>query len=334
MLVLSFRDMSTSRCSAVTAAAVYELAGVAPGLQWQPPPRLTLANWGQVRRGLAGKHVCFLLHGFNVDRDNGYTGFGAAGQEMGTSGALPGAAPPAGPLDLSVKGVDVVVPVLWAGDWYLPINYPFLLPDIRLTGGYFADLILSSATQMSRVSFVTHSMGVRVALETIQQTMAKAKKAGYRTPVFDTAIFTAGAASDEVLDDPDYADAVDAVDRFVVVSSRADTILSDFFPGGNAVEQALWENDPGADAALGRYGPRLKQGSKALGKTRWYEIPQGSGDRLDANHGDYFPSPWEPVPDYPNGWSAKRITIGEISQAVLDNQALAWPPAKPVTPRP
>ena len=330
MLVLSFRDMSTPRCSAVTTAAMYHLNPVTPATIWDPPPRLKLADWSDVYSALAGRHVCFLVHGFNVDRDRGYTGFGAAAQEMGRSGALPLLGPPDGPQQLTVPGVEVVVPVLWSGDWYLPINYPFLLPDVRLTGKYFAQLIASSATQMVRVSFVTHSMGARVVLETVQQTLAAAKTSGRRTPTFDTAIFTAAATSDEVLDDPDYADAVDAIERFVVVSSRADTVLSGAFPLGNAVEQALWPNDPGADDALGRYGPRLKPGSKALGKTEWYEIPPNVGQ----DHGDYFPWPWSAVPPYPNGWSDKRVSIGKLSQALLDAQTPPWPPAKPVSPRP
>lgn len=181
---------------------------------------------------------------------------------------------------------------------------------------------------MSRVSFISHSMGARVVLETVQQATAQAKKSGQRMPVFDTAVLTAAATSDEVLDDPDYADAVNAIERFVIVSSRADTVLSGYFPAGNAAEQALWPNDPGADDALGRYGPRLKVGSKALGKTEWYEIPASVGQ----DHNDYFPWPWSPAAPYPNGWSAKRITIGKLAQAVLDGATPALP-TKVITPR-
>lgn len=132
MLVLSFRDMSTARCSAVTTAAMYRTQNVTPAFSWNPPPPLSLVTWQHVSHAVRNKHVCFVVHGFNVDRDNGYTGFGAAGQEMGRDGALPGLPAPPGPDDLSIPGVDVVIPVLWAGDWYLPINYPFLLPDVRL----------------------------------------------------------------------------------------------------------------------------------------------------------------------------------------------------------
>ena len=330
MLVLSFRDMSVPRCGAVTSAAMYHLDPIDAAMAWDPAPPLTLASWAEVGHVLAGKHVCFLVHGFNVNRDRGYTGLGAMGQEMLPGGALAGLAAPAGPLNFYVRGVDVIVPVLWAGDWYLPINYPLLLPDVRKTGKYFSDLILSAATRMARVSFVTHSMGARVMFETVQQTVAAANKAGFTRPIFDTAMVMAAATSDEIFDDPDYADAVDAVRRFVVVTSRADTVLSLAFPPGNAVEQALWPNDPGSDAALGRYGPRLKPGSKALGKTVWYEVPPPeNADEPGQNHGDYVPSPWDLDAPYPNGWSDKRVGIGKLAQAILDRRTPAWPD-KPV----
>jgi hypothetical protein len=328
MLVLSFRDMSVPRCGAVTSGYFYRLPGVTPHIAWDPAPTLTLESWFNAGALLEGKRVCFLVHGFNVNRDFGYTGLGAVSQEMTPHcGALSMVAPPA---DLDVSGIDILVPVLWAGDWYLPINYPFLLPDIRLTGRYFAELILSPSINPASVSFITHSMGARVVLETVQQTMAMA---GIRkTPIFDTCLFTAPAVSDQVFDDPDYAQAVAAVRRFVVVSSPADTTLSGAFVWGNGVEQALWPRDPGADIALGLTGPRLHKNSAALGKTQWYEIPATIGQ----NHSDYLPRPLAPPPPpvLPNGWFEKSINIGRLAKAVLERRTPPppCPPASPVLP--
>jgi hypothetical protein len=332
MLILSFRDMSVPRCGGITPGVFYDLANVGPGLQWwNPPPPLSLIPDAYPIVG--GKHVCFLIHGFNVDRDSGYTGYGVFGQEMEGEGMRCNRAHP---VNLLVTGVDELVPVLWPGDWYFPTNYPFLLPDIRLIGRYFAQLLLSATTRISRVSFVTHSMGVRVALETMQQTLQLAPIASFRAPRFETVVFTAPAVTDEVLDDPDYSAAVGALRRIVVVSSRGDRVLQYAFPAGNEVEQALWPRDPGADDALGRYGPRLRPGSQALGKTEWYEMPLQS-DQVphDYNHGDYVPSPWQPDPDvsYGNGWTAKHVVIGQLAQAVLNGGIPPAPPAKQVTPR-
>jgi hypothetical protein len=328
MLVLSFRDMTTPRCSAVTTAATYWLRPVAPATVWNPAPGglLTLATWDETKAQLQNKHVCFLVHGFNVDRDGGYTGLGALAQEMTGDGILPGLVAPGVAADLKTAGVDVIVPVLWSGDWYLPINYPFLLPDIRATADHFADFIWSSATQMAEVSFVTHSMGARVVMETVQRAVANA---GSKTiPAFDTALFTAGAIPDDCLDLPDFAAAVGAFRQIGVVSSMSDTVLSGDFPSGNAVEQALWANDHGSDRALGRYGPALKPGSPARAKTTWYPVPRTTFQR----HNEYLPSPLDPNvrPGYPNGWDAKRVAIGQMAQAALDGT----PPPIPASPIP
>jgi hypothetical protein len=330
MLVLSFRDMTVGSRGGVTSAAVYNLKDVTPAFAWNPAPPFTLAGWSDVQLALQGKHVGFLVHGFNVGRDSGYTALGALGQELAGAGVLPTLPQPPGAFNFHAAGVDVVVPVLWPGDGYGPLYYPFLLGDVRLVGKYFSDFIRSAATQMARVSFLTHSMGARVVLETVQQTVVAAAKSGQRVPIFDTAVMTAAATSDEVLDDPNYAAAVDAIRRFVVVSSRADKVLSLAFPSGNLMEQILTFNDPGADDALGRYGPRLKAQSKALGKTEWYEIPA----QIGQDHGDYLPHPDTPTPPYPNGWFDKSLRIGQLAEAVFDGGVPPWPPAKPVTPRP
>jgi len=330
--------MSVNACAGVTPAAIYDIGQVQQGRAWWPAqaawpyPALDFQKFGQMIRGA---HVCFLIHGFNVNRDEGYTGLGAAAQEMALGGALLNLATPPGQKDLYIPGLDFVIPLLWSGDWYLPVNYPFLLPDIRLTGRYFARMMLGEGLHFDRISFVTHSMGARVALEALQQTVVMAKQnSAARLPVFEKVIFTAAAVSDQALDDLDYADAVDAVKNFTVVSSLADTVLSGAFPWGNAVEQALWANDPGTDSALGRYGPRLQRASKALSKTSWYPVPPPppGRDYVAPNHGDYFPRPAAPRPGYPNGWWEDPVMIGQLSQAVLADQAPPWPPQRPVTP--
>jgi hypothetical protein len=316
MLVLSFRDMATPRASAVTSAATYWLQPVAPVTAWNPAPGglLKLATWDETAQLLRNKHVCFLVHGFNVDRDGGYTGLGALAQEMTGDGLLPTLVAPGVAADLKTAGVDVIVPVLWAGDWYLPFNYSFLLGDIRTTADHFADFFWSSATQIRRASFVTHSMGARVVMETVQRVVANAGSKAI--PSFDTALFTAGAIPDDCLDLPDFAAAVGAFRQIGVISSESDTVLSGDFPLGNAVEQALWSNDHGSDRALGYDGPSLKPGSPARAKTTWYPVPRTTFQR----HNEYLPSPLDPDvrKGYKNGWDAKRVVIGQMAQATLD----------------
>jgi hypothetical protein len=330
MLFLSFRDINSRTFSAVTPAEFFDLGPVPSTMAWAPPPLFVEAPNGAAT--LKGKHVCFLVHGFNVDRDAGYTGLGVLGQELGqTNGALPGwpyPSPPDGPVNLFAAGVDVVVPTLWAGDFFnIPLNYPFLLGAIRLTGRYFAELLVTA--QMASVSFVTHSMGARVVLEAVQQALSRTFQP--HMPTFDTAVFTAAAVSDQVFDDPDYALAVKAMQQFVVVSSKRDQVLSGAFPLGNAAEEAMWPHDQGEDRALGLTGPKLAPDSPAAGKVKWYPVPSGVG----MNHGNYLPRPGNPDnPHYPNGWNAEPVDIGKLAQAVLDDQTPPWPAAVPVPTAP
>jgi len=319
MLILSFRDMTVDKRGGVTVATLYDMGAITPAEAWSPAPGYGKGVVDPSTAGLAG-HVCFLVHGFNVDRDNGYTGLGVWAQEFAGSGPLPTAAPP---LDLRIRDVDVLAPVLWAGDWYLPINYPFLLPDIRLTAKYFARFILSLPKAVRRVSFVTHSMGARVALETVRATLAAQ---GQRSaPAFDTAILTAAAVADDIMDQSDFAHTVAAFNRFVVVSSMDDTVLSGAFPMGNWFEQLLWLDDPGRDEALGRYGPRLKAGSAALQKTTWYPLTGG------YNHGDYVPSPGNPL-DVPNGWSDKTRVVAQVVEQTFVGPAVTVVQASTIQP--
>ena len=325
MLVLSFRDMAVRQCGAVTPAALYRLDPAA-AFSWLPPLHLASADWANL--GLAGKHVCFVIHGFNVNRDEGYAELGAFSQELTGGGPLAACAPPR---NMAVTDVDLFIPVLWAGDWYLPVNYPFLLPDIRLTAKYFADFVISSAVQIGKISFITHSMGARLALETMEHILGAIPGTGSVTPQFGAVILMAAAASDEVLDDPDYGSAVAAVaenGQFVIVSSKADQVLKWDFPFGNLVEKALWANDPGDDAALGRYGPALKPDSPARKKTSWYPLPCGVANG-DYDHGNYLPQP-NPVAPLPNGWTDKSIAIGLFAQAVLQGVTPSWPPAQTI----
>src|SRR6185312_11437395 len=174
-----------------------------------------------------------------------------------------------------------------------------------------------------RVSFVTHSMGARVALETVRATLAG--RGQQPAPAFDTAILTAGAVADDIMDQSDFTDTVNAFSRFVVVSSMDDTVLSGAFPAGNWVEQLLWLDDPGRDEALGRYGPRLKAGSPALPKTAWYPLTGG------YNHGDYIPSP-DKLALVPNGWSDKTRLVAQVVEQTFVGPGVTVVQASPIQP--
>src|SRR5579862_5537670 len=337
MYVLSFRDMSQPSRGAVTTATLYGLDPLDQAYVWNPAQtaRLNLTDVGQFAQAVRGAHVCFIVHGFNVNRDRGFVGGGAMAQEFRGMGPL-SRLPPPNLLNLLVPGVDFFIPVLWPGDWYLPVNYPFVLPTARAVGRNLAQFLTGSSATMRRVSFFSHSFGARVVLETLQNAMKPPAGVGRRhdPPVFDTAVLTAAAASDTVLDSEFYTEGVGALRRIVVVSAPTDEVLTTWFPLGNPVEQALWQNDPGPDVALGRDGPVLTANSPARKKTEWYVVTDAHADQpIDQLHGDYMPAPWTPNAPYPNGWSDKRERIAELTQSVLDGAGAPWP-ARRVIPEP
>ena len=339
MYFLSFRDMVARAGGAVVPGVVYSLPATPADYVWNPVDigALRVADLNTFQQAVRGRHVCFIVPGFNTPRDRGISGAGAMAQEFEGLGPLANLPSPE-TLKLLVPGVDLFIPVLWVGDWMTLdaiafANYPLVLGNARKTGGYFATFLTSPWATMTRVSFFTHSFGARVLLETLQDVAHP--PAGVRIaqapPAFDTAIVTAAAAPETVLDSPFYPDAVAKLRRIVVVSSKTDNTLTWAFPPGTAVEQLLWANDPGPDIALGRDGPVLTANSPARTKTEWYDVGDSGVDGQD--HGDYMPTPWQPDPTLPNGWSGKRERIGTFTQRVLPGAGAPWPP-RPRIPTP
>jgi hypothetical protein len=306
LFYLSLREIDTTS-TAVTPGHIYRQANVNPATVWSAA-RLTGADWvpwDQIAGVFRNKRVCFVVHGFNVSVDHGVKGSGPAAQEFEALGQFA----------LQMTNADLVVPVLWPGDGLILTSWFTAIPHSITAGGRFAELLVSSVFTASEVSFVTHSLGARVVLETVQQTLQK--RANYP---FDTAIFTAAAVADTTLDHPRYAAAVAGLRRIVILSSTQDTILSGVFVPGDIVENALWWDYRGNGRALGRFGPAFKAGSTVPGRTEWYAIrpPQGD-DPTDKgqDHGDYFPEGWHVTP-LPNGWSDKRRKVGEFVDDVVD----------------
>jgi hypothetical protein len=201
LYVLSFRDLKAGHGGAVMPGALFEVPQVAAGFDWTQPgfvdrwyqqqqPMRWLPD-AERRELLSGREVWFVTHGFNVNRDNGFKSLGAAAQELRGLG-----------VDYSAPAADVlVIPVLWPGDWIIPVvTYPWELHDARKTGEMFADFLLDGWCDIARASFISHSLGARVVLETVQRTVSRAGPSA--RPDFDAAVLMAPAADDTVFDDP------------------------------------------------------------------------------------------------------------------------------------
>lgn len=335
LYVLSFRDLATGVGGAVTGATVIELTGaLGEAFAWNSPASLRdrlrgnpkgarTLGWQEVRDLFQDKSVCFLIHGFNVNRDRGYAGLGVLAQELLGLGPK---MTPAKPKGARIAQADLVVPVIWPGDWYIPgVNYPFEMGDVYSTAEQFAAFLAGDGRGALSVSFVSHSLGARIILDTLARTLPKA--AGRRMPIFDAAIMTAPAADEDILDDPRFAAAVAALQRILIVSSMKDSVLRDAFPPGDKVEAALWRNEKPSAYALGAFGPKLKPGSPAAGKVRWFPIDPAVGQ----GHDDYLPWPWK-TNQKPNGWTPKRADVASFLHEAFTPGPFApkWPAeAKP-----
>jgi pimeloyl-ACP methyl ester carboxylesterase len=206
--------------------------------------------------------VTFLIHGFNVNREEGATGLGNLAQCLNS--AL-GAA---------------VVSVLWPGDhWLGPLSYPSEGRDADDTAAQFARFIGDVVPPLTSLSFVTHSMGARVAMETIERLLGRA----YR---FDQLCLMAPAVDDTCLASLNaYRATVENCNRVAVLSSKEDEVLKYAYPAGDLLQAfAFWHDTAGS--ALGYRGPRSHDPSGGVPDNVLHKM---IGVDRNSDHGDYIP---------------------------------------------
>ncbi len=295
---LAFRDIASAG-TGVTSGEVYVQKDVTAETAW---PNVQLSGedwtpWDEVPDVFRNKRVCFLVHGFNVPVSHAIWCEGPAAQEYAALGNL----------GLQITAADIVVTVMWPGDGLPGWDWFTAYTHAKDVGAKFAEFLASRAFTGSEVSFISHSLGARVVLETVAQAT------GMRAS-FGTAVLLAAAVGDNALDLQDYAAASAKLDRIVILSSMKDVILEVFYTAGSLAEQALWSDYDETSRALGRYGPAFAANSKIPPKTEWYEIQSGIGQ----DHGDYLPAGGDPAV-----WSAKPQNVGIFCRNLLDSKALA-----------
>ncbi len=295
---LSFRDIASNGLG-VTSGEVYVQRDVTPATDWPhtAPSSFEWVPWAQVPELFRNKRVCFLVHGFNVPVSHAVWCEGPAAQEFEALG----------PLGLKITAADLVVVVMWPGDGLIGWSWFNAIDSSKDTAGRFAEFLASSAFTASEVAFVSHSLGARVVLETVERAISLGARAA-----FTTAVLMAAAVHDDALDDAEYAASSARLGRIVVVSSMKDEVLAIAFGLGGFAERAMW---PAISRALGRFGPAFKSGSRFPAKTEWYEIRPA----LDQGHGDYLPAGDE-LPGPPYGWSEKRRDVAILCRDLFDAQ--------------
>ncbi len=246
------------------------------------------------------RHVTFLIHGFNVNRTSGRTKLhafaeGLVAQRPATPGAAAGgdggAADPA------------MVAVTWPGDsWAGPLGYPLEGNDADDTAAALADFIETWIPAGATLDFVTHSMGGRVAFETMKRLPRGAYTYG------QVCVMAAAVDDFSVSEPPVYRGVVERATRVASLASRSDLVLRLAYPLGDLAQAFLffWKDVSGL--ALGYHGPRPGRFTPIPPNVVARQIPDAAG----VGHGDYL---------YDGTPNAKQQRAVGYAARVLDGMA-------------
>lgn len=206
--------------------------------------------------------VIFLLHGFNVTRPNGARSLRRLAE------LLPGA-----------EG-RALVGVLWPGDsWARAAGYSFEGRDADDSASalrrFIEDVLLSGTV----VSFAAHSLGCRVALETVLHLDS-------RFEVDQLALMAAAVDDYSLAWDRAYRTAMGRARRASVLAARSDDVLRLAYPVGDLLQAFLFFRREESGLALGHHGPRPHRRSRG---TVPANVKHLQIDGLGVNHGDYLP---------------------------------------------
>ena len=228
------------------------------------------------------RSVTFLIHGFNVDRQSGTA-------ELAALAAL-----------LPVTLTEAAVAVLWPGDSTIgPLSYPFETNKADDTALELVKFIGDVLIQQPQLSFLAHSLGCRVAMETARHLWIK------NAPVAQVCLMAGAIDNDSLADKAEYQGASQYAARVAVLYSPSDQVLKLAYPTGTLVSAFLhWTRT--TDAALGFTGPRANPGESTPGTVVAVGIPATNG----VDHGDYLPSPNGPP-------TAKQMSAASFANAAL-----------------
>jgi hypothetical protein len=227
------------------------------------PARLTSGtpNLDQLQ---ACMDVVFMVHGFNVNRANGTNELTAFGKK------------------LEALGDGAAVAVLWPGDSVIgPLSYPFETSKADDSAIELATFITDELPRSARISFIGHSLGCRVVMETVRQLCIQG------VPVAQVCLMAAAIDNDSLGIAVEYQRAAQFAGRIGVLFSPCDTVLKDAYPIGNLLSAFLHAAST-TDAALGYSGPLSIASVQILTPP----TVQACGIHFTnaVSHGDYLPS--------------------------------------------
>lgn len=204
-----------------------------------------------------------MVHGFNVDRADGTA-------ELTALGA-----------NLPAVGSGAAVAVLWPGDSSIgPLSYPFETSKADDSAVELATFIGDNLQPGTAISFIGHSLGCRVVMETVRQLFMKG------IPVSQVCLMAAAVDNDSLGSAVEYFGAAQFADRVGVLYSPSDKVLEFAYPLGNLLSAFIHWTET-TDAALGYTGPRPSGSPPGAPPVEVQGVGIPSGDGVD--HGDYLP---------------------------------------------
>lgn len=237
----------------------------------------------------AGRDILFAAHGFNVNFRDGARSLGRLDEML----QLPPSA--------------FYVGVLWPGDFWVPVvNYPFEGSDAKDSGRRIAEFCNRRLGDARSISFVTHSLGARVALEAVTNLNRKAR-----------AVCLMAAAVDDNCLTSEYATAFANAEVISVLASRMDRVLRLAYPLGDPIADILNLGQSPFRGALGRKGPPQPIGATV---PPW-QIPDNDG----YDHGDYLP-PSGANAAFPNP-NGKWVRTSVFMREAFGEARRTWPPS-------
>lgn len=247
---LSFRDLGRTTSGPVVPGQLQRWRDPDFG----PPDQATLDTLAQEPK------VTFLLHGFNVGRDEGTVALTRFAELLaGVPGGL--------------------VATLWPGDSRLGgVTYPFEGSAADDTAQELVTFILERLRPCPPISFASHSLGGRVVLSA----MRLLAEAGVSV---EQVCLMAPAVDDTVLADPhEFRQATALADRVGVLHSEEDNVLKWIYPVGDWLQAFIffWREEAGF--ALGYGGPKPTRDDTLPSNV----IDIGVGEH-DVDHGHYLP---------------------------------------------
>jgi hypothetical protein len=227
------------------------------------PARLTSGTLDELQQC---RSVVFMVHGFNVDRADGTVELTALGAR------------------LPAMGAGATVAVLWPGDSIVgPLSYPFETSKADDSAVELATYIGENLPQHPAISFIGHSLGCRVVMETVRQLWMKG------IAVSQVCVMAAAIDNDSLGAAVEYFNAAEFAARVGVLWSPSDQVLEFAYPLGNLLSAFIHWSET-SDAALGYTGPRASRSPPGdpPADVQGVGIPADYGGG-GVNHGDYLP---------------------------------------------